>query len=65
MINTPLKNTIEVIHLMRKRQTKILNIVQTVEDVGKLIHYQDFPTYKKKRKTCSFCTKKNKGVHVV
>ena len=31
----------------------------------KIIHYKDFPTYKRKRETCSFCAKKNKGAHVI
>jgi len=31
----------------------------------KLLHYDDFPTYKRQREICSFCLKKTKGAHVL
>ena len=31
----------------------------------KLIHYKDFPTYKRARETCSFCLEEIKGAHVI
>tara|TARA_R100001082_G_scaffold44518_1_gene23692 strand:+ start:3427 stop:3681 length:255 start_codon:yes stop_codon:yes gene_type:complete len=29
-----------------------------------LLHYDNFPTYKRQREICSFCIKKTKGAHV-
>ncbi len=31
--------------------------------IGNVIHYKDFPTYKKERQVCSIC-KNNQGAHV-
>tara|TARA_R100000458_G_C8041226_1_gene92497 strand:- start:292 stop:525 length:234 start_codon:yes stop_codon:yes gene_type:complete len=45
-----------------KKCKRCWEVVRT-SNSNKLIHYKDFPTYKRIREICSFCVKKIKGAH--